>query len=407
MKRPRLKRSLSIFYALLFIALTFLFFTNDFGLLDLRKTSVVIGVGLDIEDGEVALTAQLAVPQPAENGENTKFNVITGNGATVAAALNDVNVKTGYYPKLVFCKLIIVGESCFDEDLSDLLDYFYRNEYTGLTLNVAACEGKASELIAQQFPCGNSATDVIDKLLSSEAQASGNVTATTLKNVGESLYSESRSAYMPYLENGIIDEEGGGSGGEGGGSSGESGGSGGSGGGGGGGSPQCEESELTCDKCAVFRNGYCVGVLPQKETFVFSLVENKVSHAFMESGTGDDVVVLGLRDCKGGVSLTFENDKPVIEFKFKATAKIQDSGDGFSPEVIDDKEKNMRALKSGEETLAQLFNSLMDILKQADCDALGLRTMLYKQHYDKYEKHSQNLLNAVQVRHSIKLKTSG
>ncbi|MDE7257327.1 MAG: hypothetical protein K2N50_05170, partial [Clostridia bacterium] len=135
MKRPRLKRSLTILYLLVFAVLAFLFFTNDFGLLDLRKTSVVIGVGLDIEEDEVVLTAQLAVPQPAENGENTKFNVVTGEGATVAAALNEVNVKTGFYPKLVFCKLIILGESCFGENITKLLEYFYRNEYTGLTLN--------------------------------------------------------------------------------------------------------------------------------------------------------------------------------------------------------------------------------------------------------------------------------
>ncbi|MDE6691232.1 MAG: hypothetical protein K2K04_04595, partial [Clostridia bacterium] len=204
MKRPKIKNALSIFYLLIFAVLAFFFFTNDFGLLDLRKTSVVIGVGLDIEEEEVVLTAQLAVPQPAENGENTKFNVVTGKGSTVAAALNEVNVKTGFYPKLVFCKLILLGESCFGEDITNLLDYFYRNEYTGLTLNVAACEGKASELIAQQFPCGNSATDVIDKLLSSEAQASGNVASATVKDIGEKLFSKSGACYMPYLENGVL-----------------------------------------------------------------------------------------------------------------------------------------------------------------------------------------------------------
>ena len=50
MRRPRLKYALSVVYLLVFAALTFLFFTNDFGLLDLRKTSVVIGGALDIEE---------------------------------------------------------------------------------------------------------------------------------------------------------------------------------------------------------------------------------------------------------------------------------------------------------------------------------------------------------------------
>ena len=63
MKRPRLKHALGIVYVLILIAFSFLFFTNDFGIVDLRKTSVVIGVALDIEEDEVVLTAQLAVPQ--------------------------------------------------------------------------------------------------------------------------------------------------------------------------------------------------------------------------------------------------------------------------------------------------------------------------------------------------------
>ena len=71
MKRPKLKRALTVLYAVIFAVLTVLFFTNDFGLVDLRKTAVVIGVALDKEDGEISLTAQLAVPKPAENGENT------------------------------------------------------------------------------------------------------------------------------------------------------------------------------------------------------------------------------------------------------------------------------------------------------------------------------------------------
>lgn len=400
MKRPRLKRCLSVIYVLIFAALTFLFFTNDFGLLDLRKTSVVIGVALDIEQEDVVLTAQLAVPQPAENGENTKFNIVTGRGQSVAAALNEVNVKTGFYPKLVFCKLIILGESCFDKDITTLLDYFFRNEYTGLTLSVAACQGKASELIAQQFPCGNSATDVIDKLLSSEAQASGNVTAATIKDLGEKFFSKSQSAYMPYLENGILDEGGeGGEGGESGGGEGNS--------GGGGGSQQCGESELTCNKCAVFTGGYFKGVLPVEETFALNLIFNSVRHAFVESGGKDGMKVLGLRNCKGDVSLKIEGDKPVVKIKFKATAKIQDEEKGFSPEEAKKSEVEKEVLRQGEKDIEKLFADLFDDVKKLDCDVLGLKTQLFKNYHKKYETFSDGLLNSAEFSCEVKLKSSG
>lgn len=401
MKRPRLKRCLSVIYVLIFAALTFLFFTNDFGLLDLRKTSVVIGVALDIEQEEVVLTAQLAVPQPAENGENTKFNIVTGRGQSVAAALNEVNVKTGFYPKLVFCKLIILGESCFGKDITTLLDYFFRNEYTGLTLSVAACQGKASELIAQQFPCGNSATDVIDKLLSSEAQASGNVAAATIKDLGEKFFSKSQSAFMPYLENGILDEggEGGGSGGSGGASSG--------GDGSGGGGQQCGESELTCNKCAVFTGGYFKGVLPVEETFALNLIFNSVRHAFVESGGKDGLKVLGLRNCKGDVSLKIEGDKPVVKIKFKATAKIQDEEKGFSPEAAKKSEVEKEVLRQGEKDIEKLFADLFDDVKKLDCDVLGLKTQLFKNYHKKYETFSDGLLNNAEFSCEVKLKSSG
>ncbi|MDE7379979.1 MAG: Ger(x)C family spore germination C-terminal domain-containing protein [Clostridia bacterium] len=400
MKRKLNKSTLSVIgYWLIMILLLVMYFTNDFGLLDLRKTSVVIGVGLDVEEEQVVLTAQLAVPQPAENGENTKFNVVTGRGATVADALNEVNVKTGFYPKLLFCKLVLLGESCFKSDVRELLDYFYRNEYTGLTLNVVACEGQASKLIAQQFPCGNSATDVIDKLLSTEAQASGNVAAQNLKDVGEKLFSKSQAAYMPYLENGILEES------QGGGSGGEGGGSGGSGGGGAG--QQCEESELTCNKCAVFGGGYFKGVFSTDETFALTLLLSDVKHAFLKCGEEGDVRVLGLRGCKGGVDLKIEDDKPVLELKFTATAKEQDGEDGFSPERAKETRISKEVLKLGEDAVCKIFAALVDNSVKTDCDVLGLKTMLYKKNAGKYDKFAETLLQDLTVKCNVKLKSSG
>lgn len=392
MKKPRLKRTLSFLYVIIFIALAFLFFTNDFGLLDLRKTSVVIGIALDIEDDEVVLTAQLAVPQPAENGENTKFNVVTGRGITVADALNEVNVKTGFYPKLVFCKLILLGESCFKKDVKELFEYFYRNEYTGLALNVAACEGQAAELIGQQFPCGNSATDVIDKLLSSEAKASGNVAAVTLKDVGEKTFSLSAATYMPYFENGILKE----SGGE------ESGGGGQSQGGG----QQCEESELVCNKCALFSNGYFKGILPVEQTMALNLLFQDVRHVFFESGEDENAKVLGMRNCKGGVDLDLKNGAPVINFKFKAKVKIQDSREGYSPDKVGEAQIEEEDLKRGQNRICKLFEELYTSARNLDCDFFGLKDKLYKKFNDKYSQYEDSLLKSATVTCEVTLKSA-
>lgn len=405
MKRKTIKEKFSYLYILIFIVCAFLFFTNDFGLVDLRKTSVVIGVGIDYEEEEVVLTAQLAIPQPAENGENTKFNVVTGKGASVASALNEINVKTGFYPKMMFCKLIVLGESCFDYNLKQLLDYFYVNEYTGLDLLVAATEGKAAELISQQFPCGNSAVDVITKLLSSEAQASGNVASVTLKDVGEKLYSKSAGVYMPFLKDGILEEtgSGGAEGGSGGGSGGSSGSSG--GGGGGGSEKQCEESELICNSCAVFSDGDFAGLLGEADTFALALIVNDVKHAFVESGEGQDRCVLGLRSCKGGIDLKMANGSPVLEFSFKSTVKLQDSEKGFSVDDSATKVVPQKLLKTGEKTIGGMFQSLFENSVEYGCDFLGVKDMLYKSYSGLYDQYSDNLFSKLTVTTKVELKS--
>ena len=206
---------------------------------------------------------------------------------------------------------------------------------------------------------------------------------------------------MPYLENGVLDENGG-SGGEGGGSGGGSG-----GGGGGGAGQQCEESELTCNKCAVFSKGYFKGVLPVEQTFALNLLFSDVKHAFVESGAEQGLKILGLRNCKGGVDLKLENGEPVVEFKFKATAKIQDGGEGCSPEEAKKTAVKKEVLKEGEEKITKLFESLFESVKSLDCDVLGLKTMLYKNFTKKYGQYSEELLSKAKPTWEIKLKSNG
>ena len=68
MKKFNLKRVASLIYALAITAMAFLFFTNDFGLVDIRKTAVIIGAGIDLTESGVSVIAQVAVPQATENG---------------------------------------------------------------------------------------------------------------------------------------------------------------------------------------------------------------------------------------------------------------------------------------------------------------------------------------------------
>ena len=142
-----LQRIARVLFTLIVLAMLFLFFSNDFGLVDIHKASIVVAVGVDVTDSGYDVTAQAAVPTPAQGGGKAAYTQVTGSGTTVAEAVDDSNAKTGVYPKLAFCNLIVLGESCADKDLFTVLDYFYRNDYVPLTALVSMCRGNARELL--------------------------------------------------------------------------------------------------------------------------------------------------------------------------------------------------------------------------------------------------------------------
>lgn len=98
-----IKRFSVFIYWAIMIALIALFFTNDYGIVDIHKSAIIVAVGIDPAGEEVQVTAQLALPQPSQSGENVQYKEVQGSGLTVADALNEINSKTGFYPRLQFC----------------------------------------------------------------------------------------------------------------------------------------------------------------------------------------------------------------------------------------------------------------------------------------------------------------
>lgn len=400
MKKIDFRKAIPWIYAAIILALSVLFFTNDFGLVDIRKSSIIVGAGIDVVDGSVKVTAQLAVPQPAENGENTQYAEVDGKGLTVADALKEINVKTGFYPKMLFCKLILLGDGCKERDIFELLDYFYRNEYTGLSPKVAMCEGQAGELLGTKLPIGDTATTAIDRILSDEAKKSGNVSTVSLKDVGEGQYSAGAACYMPY-----ITKQPRSGGGQEGGSSSQSGGGQGSSQSASG-SQQEDNEEFICNRTAIFSDGRFVGVLTEEQSFALNLLENEIRHAFLPCTAEGNIYTIGLRNCSGGVSLKVSDGVPALTVSFSATAQIQDADNSAPPEEKAKSGLLSEAVLNGcTSALIGRFDGLIKALSAADCDALGVKNLLRRYNYEYFDGLKDGILQTMQVEYSLKIKS--
>jgi Ger(x)C family germination protein len=404
-------RGASILYVLFILLFTVVFFTNDYGLTDIRKTSVVVGMGIDTEGDGVKVTAQIAVPKPSESGENTTFTQIQGGGNTVGEAVNQINSRSGFYPKLTFCKLIVLGSGCKQRDIFTLLDYFYRNEHTQLTPVVAMCEGSAADLLQANLPFGDTATISVERLLSDENKKTGNVATVNLKCLGLLHNSVSNACYMPYIRAAEDSQstdlgqsggsgQGGSSGASGGGNSSESGQSGTSEGGQG-----STGQELDCSQTAIFKDGKFCGVLDKEQAFALNLIRNEIRHAFLTCGE-DEVYTLGLRSCKGGINLRFVGDKPTLKITFKAVAQLQDESVARSPKQKAERRLSPEVVKSCEQTLKNCFEEMLKTVVLSDCDVVGVAKLLHRFNYSRYTAFKGNILSAMQVEYAISITSS-
>ena len=92
-------------WLLLAAIVAFSFISNDFGLVDIQKTAIVLAAGIDrnAEKG-YTLTAQIAVPKGVDRTTGGTSSVeFVAEGETIADCVSDIYCKTGWVPKFVFC----------------------------------------------------------------------------------------------------------------------------------------------------------------------------------------------------------------------------------------------------------------------------------------------------------------
>lgn len=431
--RGKLRRFSVIFFWILFIALTALFFTNDFGIVDIHKTSIIVAVGIDTTENEVQVTAQLAVPKPSQSGDNVEYTEVQGSGETVADALNEINAKTGFYPQLQFCKLILLGDNCKSKSIFRLMGCLYRKNYSELTALVAMCDGKASEILAMPTITSDMTTTVIQRAISDEVEKSANVSSATLKDIAVANFSKSAACYMPYIEANVqgTSEEGGNgdnvggdkpqtggiSGEQSGGGSSSSGGSSGSGGSEGGGSssgggegsqgntPQ-KPVEFTARRTAIFNDGMFAGILDEQQAFALNIIKNQIRLAVVPCDTEKYHYTLGLGKAKSGVGLKIVDGIPEVTVEFKAYAQITGIKKEVNPkETVNDDKLSPEVIKAANEAVEERLASLIEMCRQTDCDILGIKEEIYKKNYRYFKDLKDNALQKMKINYKIDIRS--
>ncbi|MBR2903297.1 MAG: hypothetical protein IKC37_01490 [Clostridia bacterium] len=402
------------YFLILVAGLLFLFFSNDFDLVNVQQTAIVMAIGIDQETQDFSVTAQIAVPDAAgaqgESGTKT-VNVVT-QGKTVAQALDKINEKTGWYPKLVFCKLIVLGESIAQKNVFDGLEYFLRDEYISDNCLLSTCEGKAEELLSTKTPIDSSGALAIEKVLSSHAERVGTCMPNTLRTFAASYFGEARCGFLPVVKAEPLakkEQEGGQGqqekgqgqgGGQKGGKQGESQGGKGCESGG-----EGEEKVFSAGETALFKDGKKVGTLDKQETFCYALIKNKLRLAAYSLPYDDDTYTMSIKRTTPKVKLSIGEDSQ-LQVSIAITAGVADVSKAQGEEdTADAGDFPHEVLAVAERRLTEEIHALFEKCQALDFDLFDAIDKLQKYENEHFADKKDTLLEELKV--SVEVKVGG
>ncbi len=427
MRKPHEKNTIR-YYLIIIAFLLFLFTTNDFGTLDVQKTAIVMAIGVDRQDDTFILTSQIAVPQSSTQGKSSQTEQIVSRGKTVAEAFKEINAKTGWYPKLVFCHLIVLGENTVKQNVFDALDYFLLDEYLSDNCLVATCEGKAQSLLNVQALIDRSGSLAIQKVLSEQAERVGTVLPCTLREFTIGYYGDSQSSYLPILvtqpqqehisssdnnnsssqQNGSQNssqessQENSQSGeqdsAQSGGQSSEQGGS------EGGGQKSNDKPVFSASETALFVRGKQVGKLNKEETFAFNAVKKKLRLASYEVETPEKATCsLSIRRNTPKLTLKLaSNDTATLMIKLTLTAGLLDYSLALPPEKADAGDVPQGAFQAAEKRLSAQIVSTFEKCRSLGCDLFELISMLHRQENARFDSLKGEFLQNASVQVDVR-----
>lgn len=373
---------------LIAVAITFIFFLNDFELVDIQKTAVILAAGIDRKENGYNMTAQIAVPKGVDRttGGTSSVNFIA-EGETIADCVADIYCKTGWVPKFVFCNLIVLGEDTAKENVFDALDFFLRIEYMSDACYVAVCEGTAEELLTSESAVDDTSSQAIAKLFSDTNLKTGQSTKMSLREFAIGYHNVTKSGYMPF----ILQHKQEGSGSES--SGGQSGSSG----------PQQGEQKIYCaNHTALFHEGKQVARLEPRETFALSMMQGKMFNGYLLTEEDGKSVTLTVLADKAGVSLDSKG-APKITVKIELTVRLYNRTIAAPIEDVAKDSVSDELLANAKATVEELVKTVFEKSRESGCDLFRLNQSLYRSSKKKYEEW-KDMLISVPVTYEITLK---
>ncbi len=391
---------------LVVLAIALLFFSNDFGLIDIEKTAIITAIAIDLTDeGEYEVSLEVAVPEATDTNSENQKALLTGKGKTVGSAIKETGDTTGWFPKLSFCNLIILGNSLAKTNVIKVLDYFAKTLRIQDSATVVLSEKTGKELLEKASPLDNIASFALQKVLLKNPGFDNDVASIDIRTFCADYYSPFSSSIMPIVK--VVEIEGN----EGTGTSAGSGDDGSSQGGTSGVTPEKGKNVFDATTTALFKNGVKVGELDGSLTYAYNLLFMPAKETTLKvdgainGGVKTNYLLTVIRN-RRKVKVLADKNNLELKIDLNLYCKISDQNSVGSDTTYAENKRMPEFLKEKARLdLTQNLNDLVRVSLETGCDFLGVGEKLYRfnhKYYSQYKDGYFDLLKSV-----INVKVSG
>lgn len=382
---------------ILIFALFLFFFSNDFGLVDIDKTAIIVALAVDKgKEYNYEVTAEIAVPEATDQNSETKNAQVTGKGNTIGEALKEVSDLTGWFPQLNFCNLIMISDSLKDENVIKILNFFAITFRVQDSCLIAMSEGSAKKVLEDSSPLDDIASFAIQKILLKQPGFDKNVLDNNVKDFCVSYYNPSSSSYMPVISKNTVEgsssdaNKSGPQSGQSDSSSNQSGNSSG------------QKIVFSARKTALFKNGIRVGELSEDQTLTLKILTSNVKSTIYPIEKSIDGIsetkhyLLTILKNKAKIDINVKDNKLNLDINVDIFCKLSDEN---SEDIDQSLPKNTPLPQQVKEAFTKkLTDEIYELIEKTNtlnCDVLNIERRLYKYHQSHYPTFKDNYLSVI------------
>lgn len=400
------------------------FFSNDFGLIDVEKTSIITAFAIDKESDGYVVCAQVAVHEATDANAENKKATLSGKGKTVGEAIKNIGDNSGWFPKLAFCNLILIGNSIAEDNVVNVLDYFAKTLRVQDSALVALSENSAKELLEIGTPLDNISSFALQKIMFKTPGFDKDVAPTDVKSFCSGHYSLSASSYMPLVKiisaqdgsskvnlqkekseqsssneaQSTASTDGGNSSGSGGSSSNQ-------------GTKTGENTLFDARTTALFKDGKKVGELDSDLTLTFNALNHSISGTTLpvhnvEFGQKTVNYLLTILDDSHLVSVKATDEQLSVDVFLSLYCKISDVDTDYSDQALSQNQPLPTPLVNAvTDKLTSEIKELFLTATNTGCDFLKIKEKLYRHNFSRYSRYKDNYLQ--QMKLNVKVDVHG